>query len=107
MQRRPNDDKAFLGLIQKVNEGNEDEALGSPFDVEKLRRLDLLMAIWEVLEAYSDVFQSQLPKGIPPVRMDHEFKIDLEDKTPPIYRPLYKFSPLELTEAKNQIQEVL
>ena len=39
--------------------------------------------------------------------MCHEFKIDLEDETPPIHRPLYKLSPLELTEAKNQIQEML
>ena len=39
--------------------------------------------------------------------MGHEFKIDLEDTTPSIDRPLYKFSPLELIEAKNQIQEML
>ena len=32
---------------------------------------------------------------------------DLEEETPPIHRPLYKLSPLELTEAKNQIQEML
>ena len=39
--------------------------------------------------------------------MGHEFKIDLVDETLPIHRPLYKLSPLELTEAKNQIQEML
>ena len=39
--------------------------------------------------------------------MGHEFKIDLEDETPPIHRPLYKLSPFELTEAKNEIQEML
>ena len=39
--------------------------------------------------------------------MGHEFKIDLENETPPIHRPLYKISPLELMEAKNQIQEML
>ena len=39
--------------------------------------------------------------------MGHEFKIDLEGETPPIHRPLYKLSPLELTKAKNQIQEML
>ena len=73
----------------------------------KLRRPNLPTGIWEVLETYSDVFPSELLKGITPVRMDHEFKIDLEDKTPTIDRPLYKLSPLELTEAKNQIQEML
>ena len=39
--------------------------------------------------------------------MGHEFKIDLEDETPPIHRPLYKLSPLELEEAKKQIQDIL
>ena len=90
-----------------MDEGTEDDAIGGPSDVEKLRRPDLPSAIWEVLETYSDVFPSELPKGVPPVRMGHEFKIDLEDETPPIHRPLYKLSPLELTEAKNQIQEML
>ena len=90
-----------------MDEGTEDDANGGPSDVEKLRRPDLPSAIWEVLETYSDVFPSELPKGIPPIRVGHEFKIDLEDETPPIHRPLYKLSPLELIEAKNQIQEML
>ena len=90
-----------------MDDGTEDETIGGPSDVEKLRRPDLPSAIWEVLETYSDVFPSELPKGVPPVRMGHEFKIDLEDETPPIHRPLYKLNPLEPTEAKNQIQEML
>ena len=90
-----------------MDERTEDEAIGDPSDVEKLRRPDLPSAIWEVLEAYSDALPSELPKGVTQVRMGHEFKIDLEDETPPIHRPLYKLSPLELTEAKNQIQEML
>ena len=40
-----------------------------------------------------------------PVREGHEFKIDLEDEVPPIHRPLYKMSPLELKEAKKQIEQ--
>ena len=107
MQRGSNDDRVFLGLIRKVDEGTEDEAIGGPSDVRNLRRPDLPTAIWEVLEAYSDVFPSELTKGVPLVRMGHELKIDLEDETPPIHRPFYKLSPLELTEAKNQTQEML
>ena len=107
MQRRSSYDRVFLGLIRKVDEGTENEALGGPFDVEKLRRPDLPSAIWEVLEACSDVLPSELPKGVLPVRMGHEFKIDLEDETPPIHRPLYKLSSFELTEAKKQIQQML
>ena len=34
-------------------------------------------------------------------------RIELEDETPPTHGPLYKLSPLEITEAKNQIQEML
>ena len=75
-----------------MEEGTEDDVIGGPSDVEKLRRPDLPSTIWEVLETYSDVFPSELPKGVPPVRMGHEFKIDLEDETPPILRPLYKLS---------------
>ena len=37
----------------------------------------------------------------------HEFKIELEDNQPPANRPLYKMSPLELGEAKRQIQDML
>ena len=37
----------------------------------------------------------------------HEFKIDLEDEVPPVHRPLYKMSPLELEEAKKQIESML
>ena len=97
----------FLGLIQKVDERTKDKTFGGPSDMEKLRRPDLPLAIWEVVEAYSDVFPSKLPKGVSLVRMGHYFKIDLEEETPPIHRPLYKISPLELDEAKTQIQEML
>ena len=37
----------------------------------------------------------------------HEFKIDLEHEVPPVQRPLYKMSPLELEEAKKQIESML
>ena len=39
--------------------------------------------------------------------MGHEFKIELQDDTPPIHRPIYKLSPLDLDEAKKQIQYML
>ena len=56
IQRGASDDSVFLGLVRKVDEGTEDDAIGGPSDVEKLWRLDLPSAIWEVLETYSDVF---------------------------------------------------
>ena len=39
--------------------------------------------------------------------MGHEFRIDLEDDTPPVHRPLYRLSPLELEEAHKHIQYML
>ena len=92
IQRGSSDDSVFLGLIQKVDEGTEDEAIGGDSNVENLRKSELPSEIWEVLESYSDVFPSELPTGVPPVRMCHESKIDLEDETPPIHKPLYQES---------------
>ena len=60
-----------------------------------------------VLEEFDDVFPQDLPLGLPPVREGHEFKIDLENEVPPIHRPLYKMSRLELEEAKKQIESML
>ena len=37
----------------------------------------------------------------------HEFGIDLEDDMPPVHRPISKMSPLELEEAKKQIESML
>ena len=53
------------------------------------------------------MFPQDLPLGLPPARKGHEFKIDLEDEVPPIHCPLYKMSPLELGEAKKQIESML
>ena len=37
----------------------------------------------------------------------HEFRIDLEDEVPQVHCPLYKVRPLELEEAKKQIESML
>ena len=72
-------------------------------DVEKAIHKDMPENIKALLEDLRDLFPMDLPLGLPPVRMGHEFKIELEDDTPPIHRPIYKLSPLELDEAKKQI----
>ena len=53
------------------------------------------------------MFPQDLPLGLPPVRNGHEFNIDLEDEMPPVHRPLHQMSPLELEEAKKQIESML
>ena len=50
------DDSVFLRLVQKVDEGTEDDTIGGPYDVEKLWRSELPSAIWEALKTYADVF---------------------------------------------------
>ena len=76
-------------------------------DVEKAYHKDMPEEIKVVLQKYKDIFPTNLPPGLPLVRMGHEFKIELEDDTPPIHRPIYKLSPLELDKAKKQIQYML
>ena len=58
-------------------------------------------------EEYADIFPKYLPKGLPSKRLGHEFKIDLEPDTKLVHRPIYKLSPLELHEAKKQIEYML
>ena len=72
-------------------------------DVEKAYHKDMQEKIKAILQEYKDVFPTDLPPGLLPAQMGHEFKIKLEDDTPRIHRPIYKLSQLELEEAKKQI----
>ena len=60
-----------------------------------------------VLNDYEDIFPEDLPPGLPPIIKGHEFRIELKDDTPPVHRPIYKLSPLELEEARKQIEFML
>ena len=70
-------------------------------------RSDLPAVVKAVLNGYEDVFPNDLPRGLPPKRQGYESKIELEDNVPLVHRPLYKLSPMELDEAKKQIQYML
>ena len=88
----------FVGILRAVKSEDKDGQSGedTSTEVEKINREDLPDDIWSICKEFKVVFHKDLPKGVPPRRMGHEFKIDLElDKTP-IYRPIYKLSPLEL-----------
>ena len=65
-------------------------------DVEKTFHSDMPTCTMEVLNEFKDVFLTDLPLGLPPMRKGHEFRIDLEDTTTPVHKPIYKLSPLEL-----------
>ena len=106
-------DEAHLAFIRPVNDEEKKtvpvvpENTETGCDMEKAYYKDMPKGIKAVLQEYKDIFPTDLPPGLPPVRMGHEFKIKLEDDTPPIHRPIYKLSPLELEEAKKQIQYML
>ena len=110
MLKRKEVERAFLGIIRTlVKEDPEGmETLEESMTTQKPKWDQALPShIREVLEEFDDVFPQDLPLGLPPVRQGHEFKIDLEDDVPPVHRPLYKMSPLELEEAKKQIESML
>ena len=67
----------------------------------------LTSQIRAVLEEFDDVFPKELPLGLPLVHQGHEFKIDFEDGVTPVHCPLYKMRPLELEEARKQIESIL
>ncbi|XP_070054057.1 uncharacterized protein [Nicotiana tomentosiformis] len=58
-----------------------------------------------VVRDFPDVFPADLP-GMPPDR-DIDFGIELVHDTQPISIPLYRMTPIELKELKEQLQELL
>ena len=98
-----------MAFLRKVDESAEEKVEGEqvPSDVHKIKREGLPEEMWKVCEDYADIFPKDLPKGLPLKRLGHEFKIDLEPDTKPVHQPIYKLSPLELEEAKKQIEYML
>ena len=76
-------------------------------NVGKTFHSDMPSCVKEVLNEFKDVFPTDLPLGLPPMRKGHKFRIDLEDMTTPVPKPVYKLSPLELEETKKQIDYML
>ena len=100
-------DRDFIGFIRKVEECTEGSEEVPQANATEKWQSDLPAEIREVLHEFDDVFPDDLPKGIPPIRRGFQFKIELEDNVPLVHRPLYKLSPLELDEAKKQIEYML
>ena len=89
---------AFLGILRAVKSEEKDSQSSedASIEVEEIKREDFANNIWRVCKEFKAVFPKNLPNGVPPKRMGHEFKIDLEPDTAPIHRPIYKLSSLEL-----------
>ena len=97
----------FMAIVRPAEKQETMEKGTEGRDVKKMYHEEMPEEIKAVLQDYQDVFLSDLPLGVPPVRKGHKFKIDLADDTPPVHRPIYKLSPLELDEAKKQIQYMI
>ena len=107
--KRKQVDNAFLGFVRMVKEEDVVEKYKGKSDLGAVHlwRQDLPEEIKAVLKIYDDVFPKDLPPTLPPIRKGHEFKIELEDDTPPVHRPLYTLSPLEFEEARKQSKYML
>ena len=97
-----------MGIVRLVKDAKEQgivlvllEETATGCDVEKAIHKDMPDNIKVVLEDFRDIFPTDLPLELSPACMGHECKIELEDETPPIHRPISKLSPLELEEAKK------
>ena len=75
--------------------------------MEKAFLEDMLESIKAILLDHKDICPTNLPPGLPLVQLGYEFKTELEDKTLPIHKPIYKLSLLELEEARKHIQCML
>ena len=79
----------------------------SDLGVAHLWREDLPKEIEAILKEFEDVFLKNLLPGLTPIHEGHQFKIDLKNETPPIHRPIYKLSSLDLAEARKLIEYML
>ena len=72
--RREQSQKAFVGIIRRVDEDGlgESKQKGNP-EMEKLLQGNVDPEIQKLLQEYSDIFPEDLPLGVPPKGMGHEF----------------------------------
>ncbi len=92
-----NEKKRRLGLFQVVQCGK--------FET-KDSNIEFSKGMQKLIEKYGNVFRSDLPSGLPPMReVDHEIIVE-EDVKPP-HRLLYQLSPTVLKAAKEYIVELL
>ena len=76
-------------FLRKVDESAEENIEGEqvPSDVHKIKREGLPEEVCKVCEEYTDIFPSDLLKALPPKRLGHEFRNDLEPDNKSVHRP--------------------
>lgn len=63
--------------------------------------------ISKILSEYTDVFPDELPKGLPPQRIQGDFRIELKEDAKPVKKGLYRMSHTEIEETKRQVEHLL
>ena len=94
---------AFLGILRvvKLEDKHGQSGKDTFTDVDQIKRKNLLDNMWRVCDKFKAIFPKDLPKGVPPIRMGHEFKIDFEPNTVP-YPPAYlQTQCVRATESKD------
>lgn len=61
----------------------------------------------KIMSDFFDVFPEELPKGLPPSRIEGDFHITLKEDIKPAKRGFYRMSPSELQETKEQVNKLL
>jgi hypothetical protein len=76
------------------------------FDFHSRYAAFLAPAVANVLREYSDVFPSEIPAGLPPIRgIEHQIDLILGALLPK--RALNRTNPEEMKEIQRQVQELL
>lgn len=87
--------ETFVFAVSVNTATNPDECFAQETDDPELK---------SIIKGYSDVFQAELPPGLPPIRsVDHEIETDPNSKIP--YRLLFHLSPEELRAKREYIEE--
>jgi hypothetical protein len=87
-----------LALVTEVKEEKENQS------VEKESILDPRVKM--LVQNYPTVFTDTPPKGGSKIQAEHEC-IPLPDDAKPTFRPMFRYSPLEMAELEKQIRELL
>ena len=85
--RKQKQPQAYVAFLKKLDDSAKEKVEGEqgPSDVHKSKSEGRPEEIWKVCEEYADIFPSDLPKGLPPKSLGHEFKLDLEPNTKPVH----------------------
>ncbi|XP_075082492.1 uncharacterized protein LOC142166855 [Nicotiana tabacum] len=92
--------------FEKVLKSGEETYLTALVEVKSDVQIEVPDCVEDLLKEFKDVMPPELPRELPPRReIDH--RIELIPGSLPLVRPPYHMSPMELTELRKQLFELL